>query len=135
MISHTVADFLAADPSALVAQLNVEDTQRFRGSEPQQLRAWAETLRSLHSALADWPEAAAWRLLLEYDIQRLGRRIDAVLVTPRAVLVLEFKTGASLFTNQDRAQVEDYAIDLQDFHPLSPRQSSERGEGFLRRLK
>jgi hypothetical protein len=118
MISHTVADFLAADPSALVAQLNVEDTQRFRGSEPQQLRAWAETLRSLHSVLADWPEAAAWRLLLEYDIQRLGRRIDAVLVTPRAVLVLEFKTGASLFTNQDRAQVEDYAIDLQDFHPL-----------------
>lgn len=119
MISSTVANFLAADPQLLVAQLNVQDTQRFRGSEPQQLRAWEETLHTLRAALAEWPAAAAWRLLLEYDIQRLGRRIDTVLVTPRAVLVLEFKAGATLFTNQDRAQVEDYAIDLQDFHPLS----------------
>ncbi len=119
MLSRTVADFLAADPQPLVARLAYDDAQRFRGNEPRQLRAWAETLRALHAALALWPQAAAWRLLLEYDIQRLGRRIDAVLVTPRAVLVLEFKAGATQFSNQDRAQVEDYAIDLQDFHPAS----------------
>lgn len=121
MISSTVACFLAAAPRSLVEKLNYQDTQRFRGSEPQQLRAWEETVRVLRAALAGWTEAATWRLLLEYDIQRLGRRIDAVLVTPRAVLVLEFKAGATAFTHQDRAQVEDYAIDLQDFHPLCRR--------------
>lgn len=121
MLSQTVEHFLAADPQSLVEQLNYQDTQSFRGSEPQQLRAWAETIGALRAALADWPEAAPWRLLLEYDIARLGRRIDAVLVTPRAVLVLEFKAGATGFASQDRAQVEDYAIDLQDFHPASRR--------------
>jgi hypothetical protein len=119
MISCAVATFLAAEPHTLVEQPNCQDTQRFRGSEPQRLRAWAETIRILRTTLADWPDAATWRLLLEYDIQRLGHRIDAVPVTPRAVLVLEFKNGATAFASQDRAQVEDYAIDLQDFHPAS----------------
>src|SRR6185312_10799922 len=39
-----------------------------------------------------------------------------VLLTDRAVLVLEFKTGAASFANLDRQQVEDYALDLFDFH-------------------
>jgi hypothetical protein len=121
MIGLSVANFLAANAQALVERLAYEDTQRFRGSEPQQLRAWAETIRILRTALADWSEAEGWRVLLEFDIQRLGRRIDAVLATPRGVLVLEFKAGATTFSNQDRAQAEDYAIDLQDFHPGSRR--------------
>ncbi|MBN8888897.1 MAG: hypothetical protein ABS99_05330 [Acetobacteraceae bacterium SCN 69-10] len=116
MISLRVGAFLAADAQTLVARLAFEDAQRFRGNEPRQLRAWADTLDTLRAALADWPETADWRLLLEYDIHRLGRRIDAVLVTPRGVLVLEFKAGAEAFLAQDRAQAEDYAIDLQDFH-------------------
>lgn len=121
MIGHSVAAFLAMAPQALVEQLNFQDTLHFRGSEPQQLRAWADSIACLRLALTDWPEAAGWRLLLEFDIQRLGRRIDAVLVTPRGVVVLEFKAGARGFSNQDRAQVEDYAVDLQDFHAASRR--------------
>jgi hypothetical protein len=34
----------------------------------------------------------------------------------RPVLVLEFKVGANTFLPADRAQVEDYALDLFDFH-------------------
>ncbi len=69
--------------------------------------------------LADWPEAASWRVVLEYAMRRLSRRIDAVLVTPRAILVLEFKVGAARFEAADRLQVEDYALDLRDFHAAS----------------
>ncbi len=39
-----------------------------------------------------------------------------MLITPRGPLVLEFKIGADAHTNADRRQVEDYALDLQDFH-------------------
>lgn len=116
MISLSAAAFLAAPETGLVARLAYEDAQRFRGNEPQQVRAWTESLGMLRAALAGWPEAAGWRLLLEFELRRLGRRIDAVLVTPRGVLVLEFKVGASALHTADRAQVEDYAIDLQDFH-------------------
>lgn len=114
-----VKDFLAAAPDALVASLARDDAQRFRRNEPQQIRAWTATLACLRAALAEWDAAAEWELLLEFSLLRLGRRIDAVLVTPRAVMVLEFKAGATAFAAEDRRQVEDYALDLQDFHAAS----------------
>jgi hypothetical protein len=114
--SMRVAAFLAADPAALVARLARDDAQRFRRNEPAQLRAWTVQLACLRTALHGWEEAADWRLVLEYGLVRLGRRIDAVLVTPRAIVVLEFKAGATAFAAADRRQVEDYALDLQDFH-------------------
>jgi hypothetical protein len=55
-------------------------------------------------------------VLLEYPLLRLGRRADAIILSPGAVLVLEFKAGAEHFDNAGREQVEDYALDLQDFH-------------------
>jgi Uncharacterized conserved protein (DUF2075) len=114
-----VDDFLAADPQALVHRLAHDDMQRFRRNEAQQLRAWHESIGLLRRALAQWPAARDWHLLLEYPMRRLGRRIDAVLVTKRAVLVLEFKIGREHRDLGDSRQVEDYALDLQDFHSLS----------------
>ena len=58
----------------------------------------------------------SWRVVLEYPLLRLGRCIDTVILTDRAILVLEFKTGKSRFTSGARAQVDDYALDLRDFH-------------------
>jgi hypothetical protein len=73
--------------------------------------------RDFASALTGLPPS--WHLLLEYPLLRLGRRVDAVLLTGHAVLVLEFTVGATSFTNVDRQQVEDYALDLFDFHAES----------------
>lgn len=47
---------------------------------------------------------------------RLGNRPDIILLTGHAVLVLEIKAGAETFEPADRRQIEDYAIDLHDFH-------------------
>ncbi|MBU6498962.1 MAG: hypothetical protein KGQ40_10580, partial [Rhodospirillales bacterium] len=85
-----VSTFLASDSTALLHRLAHDDMQRFRRNEAQQLRAWSVSLACLREALADWPEAAGWDLLLEFNLRRLGRRIDAVLVTPRGIVVLEF---------------------------------------------
>ena len=114
-----VSEFLAADQDALVDRLARADMQRFRRNEAQQIRAWRVSLACLRDALTRWEAAADWRLLLEYPMRRLGRRIDAVLVTERAVLVLEFKAGRTAFDAAARTQAEDYALDLQDFHALS----------------
>src|SRR5450756_2608458 len=113
------------DAEALAHRLAWQDQQRYRRNEPKQLRAWTVSLAVLRQALSCVqvlvPEAAAWRLALEFPLHRLGRRIDAVLVTPRGVLVLEFKVGADRFTAEDRMQVDDYALDLRDFHAGSRR--------------
>lgn len=114
-----VDEFLARDPAGLIGELAVADARRFRRNEPQQIRAWGITIGCLRAALQGWAEAAAWALVFEFPLLRLGRRLDVVLVTPRAVVVLEFKAGAGRHDPGDRSQVEDYAVDLQDFHAAS----------------
>lgn len=100
----------------VVGRLAAEEKQSFRRSEPQQLRAWQVTIALLRDALAGWDAAASWALHLEFRLRRLGKRLDAVLATPRGVFVLEVKAGAARVQVADLRQVEDYALDLQDFH-------------------
>lgn len=82
---------------------------------PEQLAAWARELPILRAAL----EGMEGWLHLEYEIPRLGRRVDAVVVTTRAVFVVEFKVGADRFLPTDLEQVWDYALDLKHFHEPS----------------
>jgi hypothetical protein len=49
----------------------------------------------------------------------LQRRLDVVLVCGERVVVIEFKVGATTYRPIDARQVEDYALDLRDFHEAS----------------
>jgi hypothetical protein len=111
--SGSAATFFATERAAIVGTLAEAQIRHFRSNEVQQLRAWEIGIDILRAAL---PRAEDWWVLLEYPLLRLGRRADAILLTPAAVLVLEFKAGAEHFDNAGREQVEDYALDLQDFH-------------------
>ncbi len=95
--------------------------RHFRSNEVTQLRAWEESLALLRRVIAGQHDAGDWWLLLEFPMLRLGRRADAIILTPGAILVLEFKIGARVFAGADREQVEDYALDLRDFHAGSRR--------------
>ena len=114
--SGSIAAFTACDEMALLGQLSHQATRHFRVNEATQLRAWSCQIRILQTLATNFPECAAWRLLLEFEIPRLRGRIDAVLLSPHAVFVLEFKIGAIRFDESDRQQAAGYAADLQDFH-------------------
>ncbi len=58
-------------------------------------------------------------IIFEYDIVRLGKRIDVILLIRHMVFSLEFKNGKNIFTAQDARQAEDYAIDIKNFHKES----------------
>ncbi|MGH7159270.1 MAG: DUF2075 domain-containing protein, partial [Acetobacteraceae bacterium] len=97
----------------------VSQARHFRVTEAAAIGAWEATIAVLRAALAAAPAVHSWRLLLEFPLLRLGRRLDAVLIAPEMVLVLEFKIGASGFAAADLEQVDDYALDLRDFHAAS----------------
>jgi hypothetical protein len=114
--SGSVADFLAAPPGEVIGILTQAQMRHFHTSDAQQLRAWEASIAVLRAALSAQRVLQDGWLLLEYPMLRLGRRADAILLTSRAILVLEFKVGAQHFASADREQVEDYALDLRDFH-------------------
>ena len=110
--SGTLAQFLAESDDRIVAQLNLRLVELHYTSRADQVVAWRACLPILRHALADLPEH--FRLVLEYPLLRLSRRLDVVLLTDRAIFVIEFKTNK--FDRAGRTQAEDYALDLRDFH-------------------
>jgi hypothetical protein len=86
-----------------------------------QTAAWNEQLKLLGAAartlISRRDAAKDWDLILEYQIPRRQRRIDAVILAVGAIIVLEFKTSSSRLSST--WQVEDYALDLRDFHLVS----------------
>lgn len=109
-----LADFLQADAHAVIGEL----TQRSTFNVDQtQVAAWQGSIECLREALSPW--ASEGHLFFEFDVPRLGRRIDAVLVLHHAVFVIEFKVGAKAFLVADLDQVVDYALDLKHFHQTS----------------
>ena len=59
------------------------------------------------------------RIIFEYDIPRLGKRVDVVLLLNGIIFCLEFKIGESQILEADVDQVLDYALDLKNFHKFS----------------
>ena len=113
--SADLATLLAEAPEAIVQRLAVRLIETHHLNHAAQLIAWRAQVALLQTIARGLP--GAWRVLLEYPLLRLAKRIDAVLLTDRAILVLEFKTADQ--TRLAREQVEDYALDLLDFHAES----------------
>jgi hypothetical protein len=81
--------------------------------EEQQRWAWLQQISVLKASLAGRPEG---RVFLEFYIPRMGKRVDTLLIVGNIVFVIEFKVGAKEHASADLAQVEDYALDLKNFH-------------------
>lgn len=80
--------------------------------------AWKEEIVLLQRVLRPWAEEEA-DVIFEYDIPRLGKRIDVVVLLRGVIFCLEFKVGQSVALQADVEQVMDYALDLKNFHRFS----------------
>jgi DUF2075 family protein len=113
-----VPDFLTHEDELIVGHL----TDVIKGANTElsaeQLEAWRTQLTILRTALTS-NCAGDWSVLLEYPIPRRGKRIDAVILAHNVILALEFKCGARSYDREARGQVEDYCLDLRDFHKES----------------
>jgi DUF2075 family protein len=108
----SISEFLEAAPDSIVGRLT---TNSDFAVLPSQKDAWLAQINLLHANLA----GLTGSLFFEFNIPRMGRRVDAVLVIGPVVFVVEFKVGENLFERSAVDQAWDYALDLKNFHQAS----------------
>ena len=115
LYSNCIDDFIIGDDNAIFGVL----CDQFHGEALTTTReAWKAEISILKKALSTYQNEAG-QIVFEYDIPRLGKRIDAVLLLDGIVFCLEFKVGESRILEADVDQVLDYALDLKYFHKFS----------------
>ncbi len=108
----SVAEFLSATDHVVMGQMA---TNNQFGLDPEQKNAWIAQLPILRKAL----KGITGMVYLEFDVPRLGSRIDAVLIAGAAIFPIEFKVGETKFVREHHNQAWDYALDLKNFHKAS----------------
>lgn len=112
---NKISEFLKADNATVVGHLAI-------GVRNQQLLltardSWSNQVTFLQEALQYLPDN--WYIILEYPIPRRSKRIDAILLAHDLIFVIEFKDKETKYTPDAISQVEDYSLDLRDFHKQS----------------
>lgn len=107
--------FLKADPYSILGRIH----DAFHGQVLTTTdEAWLGEILLLQSVLLPWKDEDA-EIIFEYNIPRLGKRIDVVLLLRGMIFCLEFKIGQKDTLQSDVEQVMDYALDLKNFHRYS----------------
>ena len=107
-----IPEFISATPETILGKLAAHN--EFALDETQR-DAWLAQIALLQPVLA----GLSGSIFLEFNIPRIGRRIDVVLLIGPVVFVLEFKVGQRIFESSALDQVWDYALDLKNFHEAS----------------
>lgn len=111
----SIHEFLQLSPEALLGTFvnNYHGVAMTTTNE-----AWADEIRIMQETLQPWKDEDG-QVIFEYDIPRLGKRIDVVLLLRGLIFCLEFKVGEREMLQSNIEQVLDYALDLKNFHLLS----------------
>lgn len=113
LYNSSFSEFLRADSNALLGLL----CDQYHGEALTTTReAWKDEISIMKDVLARYEDG---QIIFEYNIPRLGKRIDVVLLVRGIVFCLEFKVGESKILEADIDQVLDYALDLKYFHKYS----------------
>lgn len=110
---NSIPGFIKDNSESIIGQLVKHSFE----VNKEQSEAWNNQISELQTRLEKC--GVEGDIIFEYDIVRLGKRIDVILLIRHMVFSLEFKNGKEIFTAQDAQQAEDYAIDIKNFHKES----------------
>src|SRR6266516_2160359 len=108
----SIEDFITTSAETVLGQLA---TNCDFALIPTQRDAWLAQIEILRSQL----KGIEGSVFFEFNIPRMGRRVDVILVIRSFVFALEFKVGEKMFDRAAIDQVWDYALDLKNFHEAS----------------
>lgn len=113
--NSSFTDFLNTDDNTIFGVL----CDRYHGEALTTTReAWKSEISIMKDILVRFANKDG-QIIFEYDIPRLGKRVDVVLLFEGIVFCVEFKVGESRILESDIDQVLDYALDLKNFHKFS----------------
>lgn len=120
--SSSIETFLNTSSDEIIGKLNLANTQ-FASQWTITTTSWDSSIELLKKSFLElvnsFNKASRWHLCLEYEIPRLQSRVDAVILADDFIILIEFKYERKKFELADLRQVEDYALDLHDFHKES----------------
>lgn len=110
LYSDTIDSFLQKNTDTIVGEITLSATQDIN---KETSNSWQQEVEVLKNVLS--PYAQKGSVYFEYNIPRMGRRADVIILIDGIVFVMEFKTSEQKFTREALIQVWDYAIDLKNF--------------------
>ena len=115
LYDNSLIDFLSETDVSILGKL----CDNYHGDAKTTTRdAWKGEISIMQKTLSQLGDKDG-RVVFEYDIPRLGKRIDVVLLYKGIIFCIEFKVGESKILEADVDQVLDYALDLKNFHKFS----------------
>lgn len=110
--SASITDFLTEPSEQILGKLAAANEFTLLQTQRD---AWQTQIAILKDILSQ----NTGRILFEFSIPRMGKRIDTVILIKQVIFVLEFKVGEADFQKHAIDQVWDYALDLKNFHEAS----------------
>lgn len=112
----SISDFLNSDNDKILGEISRNNSSA--DTRIQQKNTWKAEIDILKRELNALDDPSS-KVLFEYVIPRMGKRIDNVILYKNIVFILEFKCGSNSYKFNDYDQVYDYALDLKNFHKES----------------
>lgn len=112
--SATIAEFLQQSDSEILGIIHANDISA--ETTIQQSNTWESEVQILKNQLRSFSDG---RIIFEYTIPRMGKRVDTVVLYKNIVFLLEFKVGDKEYRQSTYDQVYDYALDLRNFQKES----------------
>lgn len=112
--SADLFQFLHENPQTILGIICENDS--FSETTLLQKNTWSEEINILQKEFARFDEG---RIIFEYTIPRICKRVDVVFLHKNVVYLLEFKCGETEYKKGANEQVLDYALDLQNFQKES----------------
>ncbi|MDO6761064.1 DUF2075 domain-containing protein [Tamlana sp. 2_MG-2023] len=108
--SNSILEFLSTDSNSILGELSLNHTNR--SLEDLQKNAWVKQIEILKNQLI----GIKGSIYFEFEIPRMGKRVDNIIIVDDCVFVVEFKVGDSSYLKHAEIQVIDYCLDLKNFH-------------------
>lgn len=109
----SISEFLSKDVDNILGIISSNDSSA--ETNIQQKNTWKQEINILKRELKGFDG----KVIFEYTIPRMGKRVDNIVLYNNIVFVLEFKCGSKKYNSSDYDQVYDYALDLKNFHKES----------------
>jgi len=112
--------------SEIIGALTIAYGKNHLDLKKQLTKSWEETIKIIKDLIDDLAlkriDISKWGILYEYWIPRRTKRIDIVILGNGLIFIIEVKYNSTCYNTADIAQLEDYCLDLRDFHSESRNQ-------------